>query len=79
MSDGFQDDEQIRVELKRMVENLRLRMLKVLDETETKMASYPDKPANMTAKLKRVADDTERAKARLALTVQQMNDFIDRR
>lgn len=79
MSHGFKDDDHIRVELKRMVENFRLRMLKVLDDTETKIASYPDKPANMTGQLKRISDDAERAKARLTLTVRQMNDFIDRR
>ena len=76
MSHGFKDDDHIRVELKRMVENFRLRMMKVLDDTETKIASYPDKPASL---MKRISAQTEQSRERLSLTVQQMNDFIDRR
>lgn len=76
MSHGFKDDDHIRVELKRMVENFRLRMMKVLDDTETKIASYPDKPASLT---KRISAQTEQSRERLSLTVLQMNDFIDRR
>lgn len=76
MSHGFKDDDHIRVELKRMVENFRLRMMKVLDDTETKIASYPDKPASA---MKRISAQTEQSRERLSLTVQQMNDFIDRR
>ena len=76
MSHGFKDDDHIRVELKRMVENFRLRMMKVLDDTETKTASYPDKPASL---MKRISAQTEQSRERLSLTVQQMNDFIDRR
>ena len=76
MSEGFKDDDHIRVELKRMVENFRLRMIKVLDDADADVASRPDNPAGLK---NRNLAQTEKRREALALTVQQMNDFIDRR
>ena len=79
MSDGF-DDDQIRIELKRLVEDLRLRILQSLDEPETVMATNPDVASGATAQqLQSLRDGVEQAKEKATVRLQQMIDFIDRR
>ena len=73
-------DEQMRIELKRLVEDTRLRALQSLDEPENTITSNPEVAAGATVEqLKTLSGGIERAKEKLTLRFQQMSDFIDRR
>lgn len=75
MSDGF-DDEQIRVELKRLVENARCEIVAKMRaaEVQTIPVSEPIEDHGIS-----LSEKMDQGEAKLSLRIQQMIDFIDRR
>jgi len=74
------DDDQIRIALKELVENLRSRISQSLAEPESRIASDPEINAGATdQQLQKLRDEIEQAKEKMSARLQQMIDFIDRR
>ncbi|HET7316772.1 MAG TPA: hypothetical protein VFI88_05040 [Sphingomicrobium sp.] len=69
-------DEQIRVELKRLVENFRATVLRKMKEIESE-AEIADGAAEL--QVQKLRERLEESKADLSLRTKQMLHFIERR
>ena len=74
MAEEF-DDKQIRIELKRLVEDLRAKLMRKLCEVESEAALTQDVTESQ---LRGLNEKVEQSKGEMSLRFQQMIDFIDR-